>query len=326
MCPKLAVGARVHFDELCRAPRYREGLFARIIRSPEDTHVLDVSVHGVGGRDFPGRLRITKMHDDNLNGTVLVGILDDLTEEKKMEAEIRRTDRLRVLGQVSAGMAHEIGNPLSGIMTTARVLERRLAGDEEGLRWVHMILDETARLKDILENLRSFARPARPEIRSCALSEVSARVVGLLSDQARKKGVELVTRDDLAGATCMADPNQLTQVLLNLVLNAIDACGRGNTVEIVLRSEAHPERRGERVARIDVTDDGPGIPAEIRDSLFEPFVTRKTEGTGLGLAISRQIVEEHRGDIRCECLDKGTRFTVRIPLGTGETVAAARPR
>lgn len=326
MCPRLVGGARVHFDELCRVPGRSGSLFAEITGSAEDTHVLDVSYHGVHGRDLPGRLRITKMHDDNLNGTVLVGILEDLTEEKKMEAEIRRTDRLRVLGQVSAGMAHEIGNPLTGIMSTAELLARHSVHDEKKLGWVRMILEETCRLRDILYNLQSFARPAKPEIRRCALAEVSARVVGLLSDQAQKKGVELRISGAATDAACLGDPNQLVQVLLNLVLNAIDACGRGNAVEIAIAEETHPERRDERVARIDVIDDGPGIPAEIRESLFEPFVTTKTHGTGLGLAISRQIVEEHHGDIRCDCPGKGTRFTIRLPLGTDEPAAAARRR
>jgi len=97
-----------------------------------------------------------------------------------------------------------------------------------------LILDETVRLNDIVCNLQSFARPAKPLVRPCALAEVSANAVGLLSDQARKKGVTLEIQDRVSGVVCMADPAQLTQVLLNLVLNAIDACEGGNRVAIVL--------------------------------------------------------------------------------------------
>ena len=327
MCPELAGGARVHFDELFRVPGRTGGIFRSIMESEDDTEVLEVTYHGQkNGPGSPGRLGITKMHDDNLNGTVLVGILEDLTEQKKLEAEIRRTDRLRVLGQLSAGMAHEIRNPLTGIATSAEVLASRLAGGEDKLKYVRAILEETSRLDEIVRNLLSFAKPAKPQMRVCAPGEVSDRVVNLLSEQAVKKGIELRMRDDLEGSVCMADSNQLAQVLLNLVLNAIDACDRGNTVEVVLSSEMDVEERPHGSVRIDVLDDGPGVSPQIRDRLFEPFVTTKTHGTGLGLAISQQIIEEHHGDIRCEFLEKGTRFTIRLPRGSSQTAAEARSR
>lgn len=319
MCPGLGGGARVHFDELFGVARRTGGMFRSIMESEEDTQVLEVTYHGQNGPGSPGRLGITKMHDDNLNGTVLVGILEDLTEQKKLEAEIRRTDRLRVLGQLSAGMAHEIRNPLTGITTTAENLASRLADREDKLKYVRAILEETSRLDEIVNNLLSFAKPAKPQMRLCAPAEICGRVVTLLSEQAAKKGIELGFRDDLEGPVCMADSNQLSQVLLNLVLNAIDACGRGNRVEIVLGSEPDVGGRTGGSVRIDVIDDGPGVSTDIRDRLFEPFVTTKTHGTGLGLAISQQIIEEHHGDIRCEFLEKGARFTIRLPRGTVET-------
>jgi two-component system NtrC family sensor kinase len=114
---------------------------------------------------------------------------------------------------------------------------------------------------------------------------------------------------------CSADVNQITQVLLNIVLNSIQACERGDHVKIVLKNEKDKQSKGDAFARIDVMDDGVGVPPEVRGNLFEPFVTTKTHGTGLGLAISQQIVEEHRGKISCEFLDKGTCFTIRLPIG-----------
>jgi signal transduction histidine kinase/DNA-binding response OmpR family regulator len=326
MCPGLGSGARIHFDELFRVPRGAGGIFRSIMESDEDTQVLEVTYRGKNAVDSPGRLGITKMHDDNLNGTVLVGILEDLTEQKKLEAEVRRTDRLRVLGQLSAGVAHEIRNPLTGIATSAEVLANRLAGGEDKLKYVRAILEETSRLDEIVRNLLSFARPAKPQMRVCAPGEISERVVSLLSDQAAKKGIALRMRDELEGSVCMADSNQLSQVLLNLVLNSIDACDGGNTVEIFLTSEPDAEGRTQGSVRIDVVDDGPGVSLEIRERLFEPFVTTKTQGTGLGLAISQQIVEEHHGEIRCEFLDKGTRFTIRLPRGAVQTAVTGRSR
>jgi len=326
MCPALSGSEGIHFDRLFHSPGHPEGLFRPIIQSGQDTKVLEVVYRGQGDRETPGRLSITKMHDDNLNGTVVVGIFQDLTEQKMLEAEVRRLDRLRVLGQLSAGVAHEIRNPLTGIATSAEVLGSRLEGCEDKLKYVRAILDETRRLDGIIRNLLSFAKPARPEFRPCALGEVSGRVASLLADQASKKGVELRLRDDLEGRVLSADANQLTQVLLNLVLNAIEACDRGNVVEISLCSETDPACSAGGFVRIDVSDDGAGVPPAVREHLFEPFVTTKTQGTGLGLAISHQIIEEHRGSIRCECRDKGTRFTIRLPLDTGGTVEAGRSR
>jgi signal transduction histidine kinase len=322
MCPELRSTSRAHFDEVFKSARHPEGIFRAIMSAAEDTQVLDVTYRGMRHEATPGRLSTTKMHDDNLNATVLVGIFEDLTEQRKLEAEIRRTDRLRVLGQLSAGVAHEIRNPLTGIATSAELLGGRLVGDNDRLKYVRAILDETSRLDEIIANLLSFARPARPQIHACSVSDVSTRVVSLLSDQASKKGIALRVHDKLGDRVCMADANQLTQVLLNLVLNAIDACDHGNTVDIELDCETDPAGVDDGAIRIDVCDDGPGVDVEVRDRLFEPFVTTKTHGTGLGLAISQQIIEEHRGSIRCERCEKGARFTIRLPLRTGNPVPA----
>ncbi len=323
MCPALNSPTRIRFDDVFQSAKHPGGMFEAIMNSARDTQVLDVSYHGGRHALTPGRLSTTKMHDDNLNATVLVGIFEDLTGQKKLEAEIRRTDRLRVLGQLSAGVAHEIRNPLTGIATSAEVLGGRLAGDEERFKYVRAILDETTRLDEIIRNLLSFARPARPQIRPCALADVCTRVVSLLSDQASKKGIALRVHDRLGERLCMADSDQLTQVLLNLVLNAIDACEGGNTVAIELGYELESAGPEEGFVRIDVCDDGPGVSVEVRDRLFEPFVTTKTHGTGLGLAISQQIVEEHRGTIRCERCEKGARFTIRLPLGMANAAPPA---
>jgi two-component system, NtrC family, sensor histidine kinase HydH len=223
-----------------------------------------------------------------------------------MEEAVRRNDRLRALGQLSAGVAHEIRNPLAGIATTAEVLGEKLSGDEDKVRYIRAMLDEIQRLDRIVKNLLAFARPPKPQVARCAVADVVARVVSLSSDEAAARGVQVsaAVGDD---AVCLADASQLTQVLLNLALNAVQACARGDRVAVSSRREP------EWVA-IEVADTGVGVPEDVRKTLFDPFVTTKTQGTGLGLAICRQIVEDHRGTIACDFLDKGTRFVVRLPL------------
>jgi len=317
MCPglKSASAKNVHFNDLFRSESLGEDIYGRVRLSSKDNHVLEVKCLGRPDSEFPTRLSMSKMHDDNLNGTVIVAIFEDLTEQKNLEDEIRRHDRLRVLGQLSAGVAHEIRNPLTGIATSAEVLGGKIRGDEDKTQYVRAILDEIHRLDEIIRNLLNYARPPRPQIGTCLLADLSDRVIQLLSDEASKKGIQIEVQDNLLHRSCRADGNQLTQVLLNIVLNGIQACKKNDQIEIILSNE-EADRRG--YARIDVIDSGPGINPEIRNRLFEPFVTTKTTGTGLGLAISQQIIEEHQGKISCRSLDKGTQFSIRLPVNMQE--------
>jgi signal transduction histidine kinase len=260
------------------------------------------------------------MHDDVLNASVVVAIFDDLSEFKRMEEAVRRNDRLRAIGQLSAGVAHEIRNPLAGIATTAEVLAGKLGAGDERTRYTRVILDEVTRLDGIVRNLLAFARPPRPAIAPCSVDGLFERLHGLVHEQALARGVELRAAAGAPGLTCLADPSQITQVLLNLALNAVQECGAGDSVTVSARAESQGAREW---VVIEVEDSGPGVPVQVRDTLFEPFVTTRTQGTGLGLAISRQIVEDHHGSIACVFLERGTRFTVRIPA---HTATAAAPR
>ena len=330
MCPHLrALGRRgsepVRFDSLFESHQFAEGMFTSMMDSGHDSHVLEVQCRAGEKEVFPARLRTTKMFDDNLNGTVLVAIFEDLTEQKRMESEIRRNDRLRVLGQLSAGVAHEIRNPLTGIANCAEVLGSKLGEDPDRQKYVRAMLDEIHRLDGIIRNLLTFARPPRPQLGRCDVGGVVERVAMLLGDQAAERNVRLEVGVRESGLVCRADGAQLTQVLMNLVLNAIQACEPGGEVRVGTKSAPATEPAGAAdVARIDVIDDGPGVPSEVRESLFEPFVTTKTRGTGLGLAISQQIIEDHEGSISCDFLERGTRFSIELPrLSSNRTAPGA---
>ncbi len=318
MCPSLRTprakpAPSVHFNDLFQSRQFGRDFYQHVMSSSKSAHVLEVDCRGAGPECFPARLRTTKMYDDNLGGVVLVAIFEDLTEPKRMEAEIRRNDRLRVLGQVSAGVAHEIRNPLTGIATSVEVLAGKLGQDESRVKYIRVIMDEINRLDGIIRDLLDFARPPRPKIGPCSLPEIIGRAVSLLSEDAAKKGVKLDVVPAADAVHCEADAGQLTQVILNVVLNAIQACGEGDEIRLELGREEPADLGYARVVRIDVVDSGPGVPAHIRKSLFDPFVTTKSRGTGLGLAISQHIVEEHHGTIECEFLERGTRFSIRLP-------------
>ena len=323
MCPRLRATGRgtVAFDDLFQTAREAGSIFRRFLDADSDSLVAEVECHGGREAPFPARLRLARMHDDHVNGTVVVAIFDDLSEHKRMEEAIRRNDRLRALGQLSAGVAHEIRNPLAGIATTAEVLAGKLEAGDERVKYIRAMLDEITRLDGIVRNLLAFARPPRPQIAPCAVEEMLARVVALLGEQALAKGVELHILAAEA-PRCLADQAQLTQVLLNLTLNAVQACSAGDRVSLAARGES---AQGREWVAIEVSDTGAGVAHEVRETLFDPFVTTRAQGTGLGLAISRQIIEDHDGRIVCESLSRGTRFTVRLPAHSG-VVARSRPR
>jgi signal transduction histidine kinase len=150
-------------------------------------------------------------------------------------------------------------------------------------------------------------------------------VRGLLGEQAAAKGVRLSVPDIDNDVTCSADAGQITQVLLNVVLNAIQACESGDEVSVSCNLAGSP-LNGPRTAHIEVVDTGAGVPSAVRDNLFDPFVTTKTRGTGLGLAISQHIIEEHDGTIRCEFLERGTRFSIELPYVETPTSSARATR
>jgi signal transduction histidine kinase len=225
---------------------------------------------------------------------VLVG--EDLTDYKRLEAELRQAERLSSLGQLSAGMAHQIRNPLAGIAMTAQVLQARLGDRPDADPYLARIQTEIQRLERIVRSLLEFSRPARPQLAPLDLAASARRVLEDLAGQASAGGIELAPLDGAAPLPALADGDQIHQVLLNLVQNALQACQPGDRVGISLERAAAVG--GADRVQLRVWDSGPGVPEAARSRLFEPFFTTKAEGTGLGLAVCRQILEEHGGRIR----------------------------
>jgi signal transduction histidine kinase len=224
------------------------------------------------------------------------------------EEQLRRADRLSALGELSAGMAHEIRNPLGSIKGAAEILRDDYGSQGPKAEFVQILLKETDRLNAIVQEFLNFARPRTPEFHETDLNEVLESVLTLTAQPARKAGIMVERRLDTAIGKRNLDGGLLKQAFLNLVLNAIQAMPGGGTltIESVLR---------EREVEVAVSDTGVGITAENRKKLFSPFFTTKTEGTGLGLAITYRIIENHRGTIVVQSEPgKGTTFTVRIPV------------
>jgi two-component system NtrC family sensor kinase len=258
--------------------------------------------------------------------------LEDRVDQKSRELRrahdhMLHVEKMASIGKMAAVVAHEINNPLSGILTYAKLLRKWLErGETEGakhgeaLQCLELIAGESRRCGDLVKNLLTFSRTAPMNVETTDLNAVMDRSVRLVQHQLEMNGIQLQLdlANDLPRVQC--DPAQIEQVVLALVMNSIDAMPRGGNLWLRTRMN---EPRDE--VEIQVRDDGIGIPADILPQLFEPFLTTKESGhgVGLGLAISRGIIERHNGHIEVQSeAGKGTTFTITLPLETGSPVAA----
>lgn len=247
----------------------------------------------------------------------------DLTHVEQLEERERLRDRLAAVGEMAAVMAHEIKNPLAGIEVLAGLLRRKVLDNAEAQALVRDIINEAKMANAIVQEVLAFVRPVRLQVDRTSLNEALASALALADGKAQRGGirVDVVVPADLPPLG--ADQHQLTQVFCNLLINAYEALeGRGR-VEIGARL-AHTAADGallpdghQAVATVvvDVSDDGPGMPPEIAEKIFNPFFTTKAQGSGLGLAIVRKIVDAHEGRIDMTTQDgRGTRFKVTLPV------------
>ena len=240
-------------------------------------------------------------------------------------------DRLVSLGELAAGVAHEIRNPLAGIGTSAQVLRSRFAKDDERVKFADVILDEVGRLEKIIENLLLFARPKQPQLVRHDMRQSVERALHLLREQIEKQDVRVQIRCDVGPPMVYVDPGQMSQVLLNLLLNAIHAMPSGGRLTLELKTftkkmpvsggrrktdaKPHVPARPVQFLKLVVSDTGSGISRQNLPKLFTPFFTTKSAGTGLGLSISQAIMREHGGSISISSIEgRGTRVAVQIPV------------
>jgi signal transduction histidine kinase len=238
--------------------------------------------------------------------------IDHETEARlRLERGLQDIDKMVTIGQLSAGLAHEIGSPLQVLSARASTLATRSA-DPETRRQAEILVEQTARITRIVEQLLSFGRRRPPVIAPRDLARPVRTVLELLDGEARRRGVALELTVDDGDHTIEADEDQLQQIVLNLVRNALAATPSGG--RITVRIEAATELAVVRWVRLIVRDTGPGIPPELQDRLFEPFFTTRASegGTGLGLAVVRAIVIDHGGTITASS-ERGAEFIVSFP-------------
>ncbi len=245
------------------------------------------------------------------SGAVLIRV-EDLVDADSEEEVFRNTERLISLGELSARVAHEIRNPLTGVRTTVQFVASKLRAGDSRRDDLQDVLKELDRIEQIITDLLLFARPQAARPAPTDLREITEKVLDNLASRLEDSGIEVEADLDEDLPAVVVDPDMVQQVVLNLAINAIQAMPEGGT----LRVGAGLRRTRYKKAYVDlvVADSGPGIPDEVKEKIFDPFFTTRSMGTGLGLSISLQIAREHGGNLTARNLAQGgASFKLSLP-------------
>lgn len=299
---------------LGKEPETGEHYSAVFAKWPELVTRIEDTVAGIrpfGRRPFTADSRYFDVGLFPIGADMEQGItvtIRDETEKERMREEMTRMDRFASLGRLSAGIAHEIRNPLTGITLLLDDLHDRSNFDPESREMLEKALKEIERVEKLINALLSYASPPRSEFSKGDIGMVIEDTLLFFRKACEKAGVTLTSKIDRFPAFTF-DQDKIRQMLLNLLRNALIATKAGGVITVAAEY-------GEGTANLVISDSGQGIPAADIDHIFEPFFTRSRGGTGLGLSITQRIVEEHHGTITAASVEgDGTVFTIRLPLG-----------
>ncbi len=280
------------------------------IKSSGYVKILETERRTKDGTIIPVQLNVTKLPSNN--GGSYSGrsvIIKDYTEVKKLQQQVDQSEKLAVIGQVAAGVAHEIGNPLASISSLVQIMQRTI-NDESLIDQLATIKENIDRITKIVRELVDFSRPPSYEQMMISINDVVKTALGIVKYDKRVRKVKFDTNLDESLPKINIVPDQLLQVFVNIMINALDAIkGQGNIIVNSLLIK-------EKVA-VEIIDDGYGMDDKILEHIFDPFFTTKEvgKGTGLGLSVSYGIIKKFNGKIEVESgINKGTKFTVKLPV------------
>ncbi|MBI2492921.1 MAG: PAS domain-containing protein [Candidatus Rokubacteria bacterium] len=283
---------------------------------------LTLTLRRRNGSTVPIEFSTTPLKGGESKDLGVIGVFRDLTLVRRLESDLRRSDQLAALGTLAAGLAHEIKNPLTSLLTFSRHLDRRF--DDPGFRqkFQSVVPRELERINVIVERLLELARPTRLAFGLVRLPELLERALELYTHQLDAKAIEVRRQYARDVPPIQADAEGLYRVFVNLVANALEATGprgrltlRAGWADAADAPLAARRRGGDRGVKVEIEDTGCGIAASDRDRVFHPFYTTREGGTGLGLALAHKIVEDHGGSIGFRSAEgRGTTFTIVLPL------------
>lgn len=300
------------------------GALRLVTRALAGEAVADQDLHRPGRRGEPRWLRLSAGRLPPTSGATaeagILLVLREVSDLKRIERDIWQAEKMTALGRLASSLAHEVGNPLGAIDIQLQLLQEDLEQAGSGIspravRRVTVARTEMRRLEGIVRNVLRFSRPPALHLRRMSPNDLLSHVHALVEPEARERGIRLELDLDPGLPAIEVDENQLSQALLNVLINSFQAVSPGG--RIGLRSFLD----GGQVL-VEVDDDGPGIPATDLERVFEFYYTTKEEGTGLGLSIAQRIVHQHGGGIEVISQEgHGTRVTVRLPLPPGASPA-----
>lgn len=288
----------------------------RVLRAETPRLVTDIQAVTLGGRTLHARLAVARMRD--VGGRMLGAVvtIEDVTEVRALTDQLIRADRLAAMGELTAGVAHEVRNPLGIIKASVQLVEDSNADPARVRDATRIIKQEIDRLDRVIKALLDFGRPSAPTLRPTNVEDVVADVVLFTRQFAGQSRVEIDAEYAAGVPLVEADADQLKQVLVNLVSNAVQAMDEfGGSIRIRVWDD-------DAYVFISVADTGPGMSPEVRERVFDPFYSTRDGGTGLGLTMVHRIIDQHGGRVEVESASgSGTTFTVALPAtsrGAGE--------
>jgi PAS domain S-box-containing protein len=298
-------------------------ILRQTLRTNQREEHRDVTLRS-GERAVVVRASTSIFHGESQEVLGALMVLTDMTAVKRLELQIRRSDRLASLGTLSAGMAHEIKNPLVSIKTFAQLLPERYQDSDFRETFSNLIGHEIDRIDSLVNQLLRFARPAKPHLTPKHVHEILEKSLLLVGHRLYQKDIKLTRSFQAKVDTIRGDADQLEQVFLNFFINAMDAMKNGGELTVTTKvgtneewvsALTHSNGASRETFRISICDTGEGIRSEDIPHVFDPFFTTKDYGTGLGLSVVHGIVQEHGGQIEVESeLRKGTSFHILLPL------------
>ncbi|MBI5180662.1 MAG: PAS domain S-box protein [Nitrospirae bacterium] len=265
-------------------------------------------------------ITISSLKNESGETTGAIGIFQDLTKIKEMEDDIKKKEKLAMVGELAAGMAHEIRNPLASLSGSMQILKSESSLSGENKKLLEIALRETEKLNRIISDFLTYARPTPLNKKRCDINRLLNDTVTLLRNSKEyQKKIKIATNLEGKRLITEVDPNQMSQVFWNLSINAVQAMSDGG--ELIIASKKKLKKgRGysdfdKDYIEIIFKDTGNGINPVVKDKIFYPFFTTKDKGSGLGLAIVHRIIEDHKGEIKVESkLNEGSRFIIHLPV------------
>ncbi len=281
------------------------------------THNLgNISLHRRRGQPFAAHIQTIPVFEKQELASIVV-FLSDVSENEQIRVRTQQLEQRAVLGEVTAIFAHEVRNPINNISTGLQLMQMNLPPDDPGQELIGRLQHDCSRLTHLMESVLSFSRPQEYKFEPTDLAALFRRMLDRWEPRMARVNIKPLFLPGADLPQVSGDPRALEQVFTNLISNAVQAMSsNGGTLAIKLEllklAMEHPQ------VTVSITDNGPGIPDEIKDHIFEPFVTTNPQGTGLGLAITKRIIIAHKGSITVNSFPGGTTFQVQIPAITGD--------